>query len=210
VVIDREIARRNDSSTSPGQSSTKKQEPELQDKILVAYVVPTQTQTDNTALRQQLGQFLRSRLPSYMVPSVYVPLESLPLLPNRKVDRDALPPPGPTNAGEAAADGIPRTAIEELLTGLWAEVLGLEQVGIQDNFFEIGGHSLLATQLIAHISETFKVTLPLRALFEAPTIASLAPLLEQQNTQRAAPGQPPEMPLVRGARYGVPARRITL
>ena len=207
VVIDREISRGNEPSSAAGQSSTKQQEPGVKDKILVAYVVPTQAEADAPALREQLGQFLRARLPNYMMPSAYMLLESLPLLPNRKLDREALPPPILTNANEAAADEIPRTTTEELLAGLWAEVLGLEQVSIHDNFFEIGGHSLLATQLMAHISSTFKVSLPLRALFEAPTIASFAPLLEQQEVDYAPHNTLADNPLVRGTRYKGLARK---
>jgi amino acid adenylation domain-containing protein len=207
VVIDREISRGNEPSSAASQSSTKKQEPGVKDKILVAYVVPTQAEADAPALREQLGQFLRARLPNYMMPSAYMLLESLPLLPNRKLDRDALPPPILTNANEAAANGIPRTTTEELLASLWAEVLGLEQVSIHDNFFEIGGHSLLATQLMAHISSTFNVSLPLRALFEAPTIASFVPLLEQQEASHAPHNTLADNPLVRGTRYKGLARK---
>jgi acyl carrier protein len=208
VVMDRGIAR-GEPSPLTSQGGIQRQGPDLQDKILVAYVVLDQTDTDPTALKQQLTQFLRARLPSYMVPSVFMLLEALPLLPNRKVDRDALPPPTFTHVSETGADEGPRTATEERLARLWAEVLGLEQVGIHDNFFEIGGHSLLATQLIAHIAKTFKVTLPLRALFEAPTIANLALLLVQPNTQHGTPGQQPEVPLVSGMRYRGLAHRTT-
>ncbi len=208
AVVDRAIARGGEAAPSAGQGGAPKREPALLDKILVAYVVPAQAQADQTVLREQLGQFLRARLPGYMLPSAYVLLEALPLLPNRKVDRAALPPPAPAHSNKAAADGMPRTATEVRLVSLWKEVLGLEQVGIYDNFFEIGGHSLLATQLIAHITETFRLTLPLRALFESPTIASLASVLEAENTRQAALEQSPEAPLVRGARYSGLAPKI--
>ncbi len=204
VVIDREVARGTEPALPNSQGWAKQQEPAMKDKMLVAYVVPAQTQADSTAIKERLGQFLRARLPNYMLPAAYVLLESLPLLPNRKIDRDALPSPPPPNVGEAAANSVPRTITEERLAALWAQVLGVEQVGIHDNFFELGGHSLLATRLMAYIREAFAITLPLRALFEAPTIAGLAPLLENPHTPRTAPGKLPEVPLVRGARYGRP------
>ena len=146
------------------------------DKYLVAYIVSNQAQIltpEMQSLAPLLRQFLKEKLPEYMVPRSYVLLESLPLTPNGKVDYRALP----------TADSItfnnhdyvaPRSQVEELLAEIWAKVLGKEQVGIHDNFFELGGHSLLATQLISRIRDTFQLDLPVRNLFEAPTIEQLA------------------------------------
>ncbi|WP_415835597.1 condensation domain-containing protein, partial [Corallococcus soli] len=140
------------------------------DKRLVAYVVAQSGQTADAAT---LRGALKGRLPEYMVPSAFVVLEALPLNANGKVDRKALPKP------EAGAERTqkyvaPRTKTEEALTNLWAQVLGVKQVGIQDSFFELGGHSLLATQAVSRIRTAFNVELPLRALFEAPTVEELA------------------------------------
>ncbi|WP_414590084.1 amino acid adenylation domain-containing protein, partial [Scytonema sp. PCC 10023] len=121
--------------------------------------------------------FLQDKLPEYMVPSAFVILETLPLTPNGKLDRKALPVPDLTTElkGTFAA---PRTPIEEMLVGIWAEILGLEKVSIYDNFFELGGHSLLASQLISRVRNAFQVELPLRNLFEASTVASFAENIE--------------------------------
>ncbi|RKH00097.1 non-ribosomal peptide synthetase [Corallococcus sp. CA053C] len=162
---------------------------------LVAYTVAHQTPAPTPAeLRQYLGQ----QLPEYMVPSVFVALERLPLTPNGKVDRKALP--APTAEGLAVAEGYtaPRTAVEELLAGAWAEVLGLERVGVEDNFFALGGHSLLATQVMARVRKALGVELPLRALFETPTVATLARQVEQ-----AQRGSEASTPIERRGRDGV-------
>ena len=133
---------------------------------LVAYVVgDTETNVLRTALRQQL--------PEYMIPATFVRLDVLPLTENGKVDRQALP------TAEARPDAqtgytAPRTTVEEILAGIWADVLGLERVGINDNFFEIGGHSLSATRVISRVRRDLDVEIRLRSLFEAPTIAKLA------------------------------------
>jgi acyl carrier protein len=108
-----------------------------------------------------------------MVPSAFVILEALPLTPNGKVDRRALPAPDSSRTGLEVNFVAPRTPTEEVLTAIWAEVLGIE-LGIYDNFFEIGGHSLLATQVISRVRNAFSVELPLSSLFETPTVAGLA------------------------------------
>ncbi|HEX8821925.1 MAG TPA: condensation domain-containing protein, partial [Archangium sp.] len=116
-------------------------------------------------------------LPEYMVPSAFRVLDALPLSPNGKVDRKALPAPEATRS-EQHTYVAPRTPTEQLLASLWTQVLGVERVGGGDNFFELGGHSLLATQVVSRIRASFGVDLPLRALFEAPTVESLALLVD--------------------------------
>jgi acyl carrier protein len=109
-----------------------------------------------------------------MVPSAFVSLEALPLTSSGKVDRHALPAPDRLRPELDGGFVAPRTPTEEVLAGIWAEVLGLDQVGIHDSFFDLGGHSLLATQVVTRIQETLRVPMPLRILFETPTIAGLA------------------------------------
>jgi acyl carrier protein len=124
---------------------------------------------------EELREYLKDRLPEYMVPSTFVGLESLPLTPNGKVDRRALPAPD-WEGGEVYL--APRTLVEELLAGIWIEVLGVSRVGVHDNFFALGGHSLLATQVISRLRGALGVEVPLRRLFESPTIAALARSVE--------------------------------
>jgi amino acid adenylation domain-containing protein len=140
------------------------------DKRLVAYVVGSDAVPPDG---DELRAHLKRSLPEYMVPSAYVVLEALPLTSNGKVDRRALPAP----AGNAVIQGeyvAPRTPIEEVLAGIWAEVLKLERVGVHDNFFDLGGHSLLAMRVVARIRGDLEVELPLRAVFEAPSVGELA------------------------------------
>ena len=144
------------------------------DTQLAAYVVSG----DGPAVTSnELREFLREKLPEYMVPHLYIFLNKLPLTPHGKVDRRALPQP---EGGERELDApfvAPRNAIEEVLAEIFAEVLRIERVGVNDNFFDLGGHSLLATQLVSRVRKTFQPDLPLRKIFEAPTVASLASLL---------------------------------
>ncbi|HEU0054412.1 MAG TPA: amino acid adenylation domain-containing protein, partial [Longimicrobium sp.] len=137
---------------------------------LVAYVVGD---ADAEALRGRL----RRSLPEYMVPSAFVSLEALPLTPNGKLDRRALPAPDFASAAERYV--APRTETEALLAEIWAEVLRLPRVGVHDGFFELGGHSLMATSVVSRVGEVFGVELPLRAIFETPTVGGLAPRVEQ-------------------------------
>ncbi|HST62509.1 MAG TPA: amino acid adenylation domain-containing protein, partial [Longimicrobium sp.] len=137
------------------------------DKRLVAYLVGD---ADVEAIRARL----RATLPDYLVPAAFVVVDALPLTPNGKLDRRALPAPDYA-AGEYVA---PRTPTEEVLAGIWAEVLRLDRVGVEENFFDRGGHSLLATRVVSRIREAFGVELPLRALFEGPTVAQFAQTVE--------------------------------
>jgi amino acid adenylation domain-containing protein len=142
------------------------------EKRLVAYVVARNGSPPSAAaLRDALGR----RLPDYMVPTAFVALDAIPLTPNGKVDRAALPAPDAPDAEETSA---PRTAAQELLAGIWGAVLGLEKVGIDDDFFLLGGHSLLATQVVSRIRQAFGAEVPLRAVFEAPTVRRLAARVE--------------------------------
>ncbi len=143
---------------------------------LTAYVVTEGEIAD-------LQQFLSARLPAYMVPSLVVPLRELPLTPGGKVDRRALPLPD-TGMHAQVAYVPPRTPVERELARMWQEVLQVERVGIFDNFFTLGGHSLLATQLLARVRIAFQVDLPLRLLFEQPTIAGLSQALAQHQAAR--------------------------
>jgi amino acid adenylation domain-containing protein len=156
------------------------------DKRLVAYIT---TETGATPTIDELRQYLKAKLPEYMVPSAFVLLETLPLTPNGKIDRRSLPAPD-FHTQQQNKYVAPRTPLEEILITAWRQILNLNQVGIHDNFFEIGGHSLLATQLISRIRSHLQIELPLRSLFSAPTVAQLAPIiqqLQQQNLQLIAP-----------------------
>ncbi|HUR44846.1 MAG TPA: amino acid adenylation domain-containing protein, partial [Candidatus Saccharimonadales bacterium] len=144
---------------------------------LVAYVVP---EPDLIVTPGCLRDSLRNKLPEAMVPAAFVFLSQLPLTPNGKIDRAALPAPDFENV-TAEGDVRPRTPTEEMLTGIWEEVLEQKPIGTQRNFFECGGHSLLATQIISRVRGVFQTDLPLQALFENPTIRALASLLERSN-----------------------------
>ncbi|HEY3304677.1 MAG TPA: amino acid adenylation domain-containing protein [Candidatus Binatia bacterium] len=144
------------------------------DKRLVAYVVANEEKEGAAA---ELRNFLKAKLPDYMVPSAFVFMESLPLTPNGKIDRRALPAPDRTRLDEDYV--APRTLLEELIAEIWAEVLKLEKVGIHNDFFDLGGHSLLATQVVSRMRESLQVEFPLRALFEEPTVSGLAEQVEE-------------------------------
>lgn len=145
------------------------------DQRLVAYVVPT---IDVTPHAGDLQNYLHSRLPEYMVPSMFVILNALPLTINGKVDKRSLPAPAQAQLAINATMVTPRTPTEEILAGIWSQVLGNQQISIHDNFFELGGHSLLATQVMSRLHKAFQIDIPLRYLFESPTIAGLAEHIE--------------------------------
>ncbi|MEM9004048.1 MAG: amino acid adenylation domain-containing protein [Cyanobacteria bacterium P01_F01_bin.86] len=138
---------------------------------LVAYLVYRDTSISSTS---ELKRWLREALPSYMIPSIFVPLESMPLTPNGKIDRRALPEPDAIYSTPETSFAAPRDSIERAIAEAWTQVLGTGQISIHDNFFELGGHSLIATQIITRIETKFGVKLSLRNLFETPTIAELA------------------------------------
>ena len=164
------------------------------DKCLVAYLV-----TKEEVAVSVLLTFLKTKLPSYMVPSAFVFLETIPLTPNGKINRRALPDPD-SSSFSSSTKIAPRTPTEELLAAIWAEVLGLEKMGIEDNFFEIGGHSLKAMQAIARIGDTFSIELPLKKLFQLPTIAELSLEIEKARNEGATGLQlPPITPRAKDA-----------
>jgi amino acid adenylation domain-containing protein len=146
------------------------------DKRLVAYVA-NEAGVDVTV--GGLRIFMKQRLPEYMVPSMYVTLEAMPLTASGKVNRKALPAPEGIRPEGEAGYAAPRTSVEEAMAGIWAELLGLERVGIHDNFFELGGHSLLAVRLCSRIAERFGEKLPLSTFFRGPTVESVAKTLKQ-------------------------------
>ncbi|MCP3138032.1 non-ribosomal peptide synthase/polyketide synthase [Pyxidicoccus xibeiensis] len=158
------------------------------DRRLVAYVVAEEGDTLDVA---SLRQALKQRLPEHMVPAAIAVLEALPLTPNGKVDRKALPAPEGARTDGAPGYVAPRTALEVQLASLWAELLHVERVGLHEDFFELGGHSLLATQVVSRLRATLGVEVPLRVLFEAPTLEALAPRVEQAVRSLALPALRP-------------------
>jgi amino acid adenylation domain-containing protein len=145
------------------------------EKKLVAYVVTT---TNAAVTKTALREFLKEKLPSYMLPAAIVELDNLPLTPNAKIDRLALPSPDYQEQAEGLAIQ-PRSPLEELLAGIWSQVLKVSNVGVEQNFFELGGHSLLAVSVISRARDTLNVDLKVRDLFEAPTVADLARKVNQ-------------------------------
>ena len=122
-----------------------------------------------------------------MVPSAFVLLDALPLTPHGKLDRHALPVPDYKKPEQGKTFVAPRTPVEEKVARIWAEVLGLPEVGIYDNFFELGGHSLKATQIMSRLRDALRIELPLRTIFEAPTIEGLAGVLTRRQIEETAP-----------------------
>lgn len=143
---------------------------------LVAYLV---ADPEAATSQGELRRFLQRKLPDQMLPSAFVRLNRLPLTPNGKVDRAALPVPDTSRDRNDSAYVAPRNPVEQVLAAIWLKVLGTERVGVWDDFFELGGHSLSAIQITSHIRNTLQVELPLRRLFENPTVAGLAELMRQ-------------------------------
>jgi amino acid adenylation domain-containing protein len=155
------------------------------DKRLVAYIVPAKKPppTDST-VRHALAE----KLPEYMVPSIFVTLDALPLTPTGKVDRRALPDPGQCRPELDTPFVLHRTPVEAKLASIWADVLGVDTVGIHDNFFDLGGHSLAATQVLSRITKEFQLELPFRALFESPTVAEMAAVITEHRAKELGRG----------------------
>jgi acyl carrier protein len=146
------------------------------DRRLVCYLV---LREDKVLSTSEIRNYLLKKLPEYMAPSIYMQLEAMPVTPNGKIDRSALPPP---NRDRIEGDNpfvAPRTPHEAKLTEIWSEVLGVEKVGVHDNFFELGGHSLLMIQAVARIRELFNVEIPIQTFFQGPTVADLATAVVQ-------------------------------
>ncbi len=158
-------------------------------KYLCAYVV-----SEEGTEAKQLREYLLRLLPEYMVPTAYVLMESLPRTFSGKIDRRALPAPA---VRELSAYVAPRNPVEEVLSGLWGDVLGVNRISIKDNFFELGGHSLLATQLLARVRAIFKVEIPLRRLFEWPTVEGVAASVDEALKASESESSPPIKPVLR-------------
>jgi acyl-CoA synthetase (AMP-forming)/AMP-acid ligase II/acyl carrier protein len=152
------------------------------DKRLVAYVVGQQGESFDAS---ELRNYLKQKLPEYMIPSDFVLLDQLPLTPNGKVDRKVLPAPDQDRPELGNVYQAPRTLIEETLASIWSELLKVDKVGIHDNFFELGGHSLLATQIMSRVRSGLSVEVPLRTLFESPTIEQMAAAIMEHREKQS-------------------------
>jgi aspartate racemase len=177
------------------ESAVVVQNDRTENKRLVAYVVSRNGRVATGDLRE----FLSQKLPDYMVPAIFVALDSLPLTANGKVDRNALPIPEPSEINIEPGAAAPNNYSEQILHGIWCEILHLKRVGMQDNFFELGGHSLLAVRLMEEINKRLKVTLPIPIFFQNPTIEKLAGILEKEHL---VGNRPQLMPLQAGQSAG--------
>jgi amino acid adenylation domain-containing protein len=155
---------------------------------LVAYLVSV----DDVELSiTELRNYLKEKLPEYMIPSAFVTLPTLPLTPNGKVNRKALPAPGQSRPELESRYVAPLTETEELLASIWQELLKIDRVGTRDNFFELGGHSLLATQVFSRLRDAFQIELPLNLLFDLPTIAQFAEAIEEARSKSSESSKSP-------------------
>jgi amino acid adenylation domain-containing protein len=164
---------------------------------LVAYIIPKKTETISTGA---LRNYVKQKLPDFMVPSHFVTLDRFPLTPSGKTDRMALPAPTTLRPEVEAVYVAPRTETERTMAPIWRAVLHLEKIGINDDFFELGGNSLLATQIVSRVQKAFEINLPLRSFFENPTIAGLAQAVEDIKNSEAALKPQPIVPLSREKR----------
>ena len=165
---------------------------EVQDAVVVTKTTSDGTQlvaylASQARLRPSISRirnWLKNKLPDYMIPSTIIMLDALPLTSNGRIDRSALPEPGRLRPDLDIPYAAPRTESESRLTSIWGEVLSLDQIGTRDNFFELGGHSLGASRLISRVIRDFKLDLPLRALFDSPTIAQMAEVIDQHKEKQ--------------------------
>lgn len=153
-------------------------------QVLVAYVVPTGKVSLSVAAVRKAAA---AKLPDYMIPSAFVLLDSLPLAGPGKVNLTALPELGRGRPELETPFALARTPVEQEIAHIWAELLGFEQIGIDDDFFQLGGDSLLASRVISRVIDAFRINVPLRALFEAPTVSAMASLVAQNGTKPAEP-----------------------
>jgi len=165
-------------------------------KYIIAYIVLEGEQMPGGG---ELRTLLKQKLPEYMIPSTFMILDALPLSPNGKLDRNALPAPDSEKSLRETSRVAPRTPLEEELASIWRQILNIEQVGVYDDFFEIGGHSLLVTQVIARVRDTCHVDLPLQVMFKTPTIAALAEAIEKVKMRSNELHKPSVKPISRDA-----------
>jgi amino acid adenylation domain-containing protein len=163
------------------------------DRNLIAYLVLNAEKP----LEGELRCFLKEKLPDYMVPSLFIFLNALPLSPNGKVDRSKLPSPHESSRDLTSVPIAPRSELEELVANIWRDVLQIENLSVHDNFFALGGHSLLAIQVVSRLQKSFNKEVPMRILFDAPTIAAFADGLENVLREGKAPSLPPIVPVSR-------------
>ncbi|RNB58932.1 amino acid adenylation domain-containing protein [Brevibacillus gelatini] len=165
-----------------------------EDKRLAAYLVAADSQQPSD---EELVRYLKTTLPTYMIPAGYVWMEKIPLTVNGKVDRRALPAPDYERDTSAAQYVAPRSPVEEIVANIWAQVLAVERIGIHDDFFERGGHSLLATQAVSRLKEAFAVDVPLRMLFEHPSVAAISEKLAELLEAKSGVANVPILPVPR-------------
>ncbi|MBW4556602.1 MAG: amino acid adenylation domain-containing protein [Trichormus sp. ATA11-4-KO1] len=176
------------------------------EKRLVAYMIvssdqiPTNDPAVSSELILELRNSLKERLPDYMIPSAFLLLEAFPLSPSGKIDRKALPVPDWSQRNLAQSYIAPRTPTEEMIAGIWSQVLGVEQVGVDDNFFDLGGHSLLATLVVSQLRNVFHIELPLRNIFDFPTVVTLAKSVEIMKQSQEHLQSPPIVPIPRNGK----------
>lgn len=153
-------------------------------QLLVAYIVPAE---GYAVVESELRRHLKTRLPDYMIPSAFVVMDALPMTPNGKLDQRALPAFDATRSRSPQSYVAPRNELEETLVEIWAEVLKIERIGVLDDFFELGGHSLLVAQVVARVRKYIGIEIPVRSMFEEPTVAGLAADLARVRAEGAPP-----------------------